>query len=51
MTKKQEEMRQFTGDFFLVSCQIYNLFVRTLETGRKRAFLACFAAKANKFDI
>ena len=35
--------------------KIYNLFVLALETGRKRkllqAFLACFAASANKFNF
>jgi len=39
-----------------VHCQkIYNLFVCTLETGRKasqwQAFLACFAASAIEFYI
>ena len=31
--------------------EIYNLFVRALETGKKRVFLSCFAASANEFDI
>ena len=39
-----------------VHCQkIYNLFVRTLEKGRKaslwRVFLTCFAASANQFHV